>query len=102
MLLWMVVALASLLASSRSRQHDVTRRLPRPATMFHEGATVTWQTRMMLLIVGSLIAGHAAHWFIGGAAANHSTVRNTLVIIQLGAGIGLLIWAWRTRGQSTD
>ena len=64
--------------------------------------TMSWQTRMMLMIVGALVAGQALHWFIGGAAANHSGSRNTLVVAQFMVGAVLLFRAWRAQRRFAD
>lgn len=56
---------------------------------------MSWQTRVMLLIVGALVAGQALHWFVGGASATHSNLRNGLVVVQFAIGASLLVLTWR-------
>jgi len=41
--------------------------------------------------IGALIAGQAMHWFFSGESADHSAFRNTAVILQLVAGLILMI-----------
>lgn len=47
-----------------------------------------------VMLCGAMIAGQAAHWFISGANDEHSFTRNLMVVIQLLAGIALLIYSW--------
>ena len=51
-------------------------------------------------VTGALVAGLAAHWFIGGDATEHSLVRNLLVGAQFLVGLWMIIYAMRKR-QST-
>ena len=47
------------------------------------------------LIAGSSMAGQAAHYFIGGATHNSSSLRDFLVVIQLVAGIAIAFYGWK-------
>ena len=47
--------------------------------------------------MGALVAGLAAHWFIGGDAADHSLLRNLLVGVQLLVGLWMIVYAMRKR-----
>ena len=46
--------------------------------------------------MGALVAGLAAHWFIGGDA-DHSLLRNLLVGVQLLVGLWMIVYAMRKR-----
>ena len=48
-------------------------------------------------VMGALVAGLAAHWFIGGDAADHSLLRNLLVGVQLLVGLWMIVYAMRKR-----
>lgn len=51
-------------------------------------------------LLGALLAGQAAHWYVGGAYAEHTPLRNALVLVQLAVGLGLAVYGWRS-GRST-
>lgn len=48
-------------------------------------------------LMGALVAGLAAHWFIGGEYADHSLLRNLLVVAQLLIGVWMVVYAMRKR-----
>lgn len=55
-------------------------------------------------LVAALVLGHGMYWFIGGSAADHSSVRNSFVISQILIAAAVLAWAqlriWRSRGAA--
>lgn len=53
------------------------------------------------LILGALIAGHAGYWFLSGEQASHSTIQNSLMIIQALVGLGLMYWAVQNKSRKT-
>ncbi len=50
--------------------------------------------RLTLIFVGALLAGMAGEWFIGGTYQSHTLIRNIFVGIQLGIGLGILVYAY--------
>lgn len=60
-----------------------------------------WHSQLATLMIAALIAGQAVHWFISGSSAAHSTLRNSMVWLQLAAGIALMIWTWRESSRRT-
>jgi len=51
----------------------------------------------VLSLVGTFVAGLAAHWFIGGDYAEHSFIRNIFVVVQLLIGLWIIFYALRKR-----
>jgi hypothetical protein len=47
------------------------------------------------MLVGVVVASHAAYWFIGGRSIGASDLRSVAVVGQLGIGLALSGWAWR-------
>jgi len=41
------------------------------------------------------MAGQAAHYFIGGATYNSSSLRDFLVVVQLIAGVAIAFYGWK-------
>ncbi len=46
-------------------------------------------------LVGSSMAGQAAHYFIGGATYKSSSLRDFLVVAQLIVGIAIAFYGWK-------
>ncbi|WP_412067210.1 hypothetical protein [Rubrivirga sp. IMCC43871] len=46
-------------------------------------------------LVGGIVAGMAAYWFIRGDYADHSTLRAVLVGGQFLLGVALAVYGWR-------
>jgi hypothetical protein len=54
-------------------------------------------------ILAALVAGQAAHWFLGGEYLEHSEARNHLVMAQLIIGVVAGIWLLlRTRRRKAS
>jgi hypothetical protein len=44
-----------------------------------------------LFVFAGLAAGHAVHWFAGGASVDRSQLRNLLVVLQLRIGVAAML-----------
>ena len=54
---------------------------------------MTSQNRQLAQALAALLAGEALYWFIGGAFATHSALRNTLVGLQFMSAAAVFTWA---------
>jgi NAD-dependent oxidoreductase involved in siderophore biosynthesis len=58
----------------------------------------------VLGLLAALLAGHGLYWFFGGSAADHSTLRNAFVVLQIIVALLILSWSqaklWKTNGTA--
>ena len=58
----------------------------------------------VLGLLAAFLAGHGLYWFFGGSAADHSSLRNAFVVLQVIVAMLILDWSqarlWKANGTA--
>ena len=61
---------------------------------------MTDKSYRFIALIGVILAGHAAYWFIGGRSVGASEIRIAAVVIQIAVGFAFVLWSWVGRRKT--